>query len=51
MKKKPRDNVLSLTVVNVVILTLCSGCEPAGRVELVTFLRETLLNATSALLL
>ena len=51
MNKNPRINVVSVTFLTVVTLTLCGGCTPIDNGEIETFVREMLRSAAAAFLL
>lgn len=51
MTKNPRSDVVPITLLTVMTLTLCGGCAPLGGGELETFVREMLFSAAAAFLL
>ena len=53
MNKNPRSNVVPVTLLTVVTLTLtlCGGCAPIDGGELETFIREMLRSAAAAFVL
>ena len=50
INKNQRSNIVPVTLLTVMTLTLCGGCAPIGGSELETFVREMLLSAAAAFL-